>query len=509
MALVGLLFWKGKIFKTQQTFSKDKMEKYKKIFFALLVSLVILSFLTRYYGSIDSDEYLGVAKFFAKEYNAKIRVSHSIAYGLIHAPLIKIFPDILIMKLTSLIWLILIIFSLYYISNKNKKTIFLFILSPIIWYIAPWINPIQLASLLFLWAFFFINKYEKNEKIKYLFYSGIFIGFSWIFWNTVLFILFFFIICFFYNKNINHLFVFIISVFAGLSPLLLLDQIFYGSPFYSITKHFIANIVVFFYGSIYPAVDYLKGRICNYISFLLLMPVFFYTLFNKKFFSVGKRQIIFLVLSFLFFLTNPQLRYILFLWPILTLYLSKSLNEKQFKTQLIIFSIISFLVIIPYIIQIKYSTNAVDLTTAISNFGSWSISSINQDKLILEGLKEIVEAYPNSVFVIGNAPDDYAYLANIYSGNGVKEFVSIQDYELYLNNESVLFEKKIILRPKIRDRREIWIGGGMNKNMNDDTDYGSIKLALGLNEPIKLDNFKLVKKYGLLYLSEKTEKEKK
>jgi hypothetical protein len=482
------------------------MIKSKKVFLILLSLLIIISLATKYYGSIDSIEYMGVAKFFTSYSNADLRSSHSLTYGLIHAPWVYLFKTYFIMKITSILWLMLIILSVYYMTNKDKKTLLLLIISPIIWYIGPWIGPIQLSALLFLWGFFFIDNYNKTGKLPSLFYSGILIGLAWTFWNTVIFLLFFIILCFFYKRNVNHLLLFLLSILLGLLPLLIIDKILYNFSFYSIIKHFIANIVVALYGSIYQGMHYLKNQIYSYISFLIMLPLFFYKLFYKNFFQERKRQLIFIAISFLFFLANPQIRYIMFLWPILMLYLPKVLNKKQFKIQLILFGVISLLVVSPYIIQIKYSTNSRDFTEMLSNFGNWQVSSINKDKLILQDINEITQGYPDEIFVIGNEVDSYNALATLYWDKNVREFVSIQDYNLWMQNKTLLFEKKFMPVPKIQDRRQIWISGGISKNENDATNYSAIKYAIGIGEPINLKDFKLVKNYTTLYLSEKINK---
>ena len=56
--------------------------------------------------------------------------------------------------------------SIYYISGKDRKTLLLIVTAPIFWYMAPFINPIQIASLFFLWGYYFISKYDKKEKIS-------------------------------------------------------------------------------------------------------------------------------------------------------------------------------------------------------------------------------------------------------------------------------------------------------------------------------------------------------
>ncbi len=473
----------------------------------LIITLILLAFLaicTKYIGGIDVHDYADVAKFFAGKYSADIRSSHSMLYSFIHVPFLIIFNSFLIMKITNLLWLALIILSLYYISNKDRRTLLLAITSPIIWYMGPWISPIQLAALFFLWGFFFMNKFDKTEKIKYLVLSGIFIGLAWATWNTVFFILSFLIISFFYGRNINHLIIFLFFVTVGLLPILIFDQIFFGFFLYSTIRHVMANLTVFLYGSIYPGVVQILNSWANYLSFLLMLPLFSFILFKKDFFVHRKRQVIFLTLATLFFLINPQVRYIMFLWPIFLLYLPKNLTEKQFKIQLSLFILLSIIVTIPYVIQIKYTTNAADFDTGIANFGNWHFSSESRNAVISNDLNSIAKDYPNEVFLVGNDMEDYAGLAHIYWGEDIKEFVSEQDYNLYLANKSTIFEKILTFTPKIQDRRQIWIGGGLEKNENDATDYTSIIYGIGVDKPLEADGFELIQRYNLLYLSKKS-----
>lgn len=328
-------------------------------------------------------------------------------------------------------------------------------------------------------------------------------GLSIIFWNTALFVLFFFIILFFYNKNVSILIIFLFSMLIGFMPLFILDTVLYGFPLYTLTKFLFGIISSSFFGNIYGTGKITLRSLTGYISFLIMLPFFGYTLFLKKFFKENKKTVIFITLPFIFFLVNPQIRYILFLWPILILFLSKSLNEEQFKKQLIIFLIISLIIINPYLIQIKYSTNAQELNSAINNLGKLEISEINEEEIILSDLEKIIKEYPNETFIVGNHADNYAELAQIYWGKNVKEFVSIQDYNIYLNNDPTIFEKKIKFVPEIQDRRQIWLAGGMDKNENDKTNYQNITLAIGIGEPINIENFELIKEYSSLYLSKK------
>ncbi len=470
----------------------------------LFIFLVLLSLITNYYGHLDVFDYANVAKYFSNNYQAGLRTSHSLTYGILHAPLLNFFNNFLVMKLTGLFFYVLIMISLYYISNKDKKILLLFIFSPIIWYMGPWINPLKLTSLLFLWGFYFMSLFDSSNKKTHLFLSGIFIGLSAILWNTVFYIFVLFIIVFLFNKKLSDFIFFLFSFFIGLFPLFISDILIYNLPFYTILKSVSAFFITLLQGSIYSNENLFTNSFINYLSFILILPLFIFNLFKPDVFKKNKKQIIFLLITILFTLSNPQIRYILFFWPLILITLTPTLSEKQYKTQIILFSIIALFVIFPYLIQINYSTNAIDFNNLILNINNISISNQISEDLILQDLKSISHEFPNQSFIIGNNPDDYSILGFIYWGKEINEFISIQDYEMFLKNNSVLFEKSISSNPKIKERRQIVITGKMQKPDNDNTDYSKLNYGIGLNEPIDLSGFKLIKKYNLLYISEKS-----
>src|SRR3989338_8890418 len=81
--------------------------------------LIILTLATSYYGFGDIGDYADTAKFFAGEYDAKIRSSHSYLLGFIHAPFVALFGSFIAFKISSLIALFLLMYSVYFISVIN------------------------------------------------------------------------------------------------------------------------------------------------------------------------------------------------------------------------------------------------------------------------------------------------------------------------------------------------------------------------------------------------------
>jgi len=364
---------------------------------------------------------------------------------------------------------------------------------------APWINPIQLASLLFLWGYYFIQKYEQTSRIKDLVFSGLLIGLSWAFWDAVIYFAFFLGVFFLYNKKFWHSAVFIAALFIGTSPKLIADQILFGFAFYSIFKHFFAILSFSFSGGIYNQGSH---SIISIISALILLPFSAYIIFKKKVFFSDKKTSLFLIFSILIILFNAsQIRYLLIIMPVLLIFLAKNISQKMFKIQVIVFIILSLIVINPYIIQIKYSTNAVDFNSLIKNLPNLKISSTWSDDVIIQDLNNIAKDFPNQTFIVGNNPDDYQTLANLYWSKDIKEFVSIQDYQLYEENSTVLSEKTICSKSKPWNRRDICFSVDLRKSIADNTNYSDIHYAISMQENLSISST-LIKKYQTLSVFE-------
>ena len=100
---------------------KDSFKNNKKLIIFIFLFLIILTFSTEYYGQIDINDYSNVAKFFAGNPASKIRRSHSYLFGFMHSQFVAITNNLISFKINSLIFLMLIVLSVYYISNKDKK----------------------------------------------------------------------------------------------------------------------------------------------------------------------------------------------------------------------------------------------------------------------------------------------------------------------------------------------------------------------------------------------------
>lgn len=488
----------------------NKMIKLKeeRIAIFVLVFLALISLATHYSGSTDTGDYADSAKYFAGKYSADVRNSHSYLFGYLHYPFIKFFDSFIIFKITSILFLILIIVSVYHMTN-SRKAFWLMCLSPAVWYMAPWINPIQLASLILLWAFYFVSLYEQDKGIKNLIYSGILIGLGIGIWNTMLFMGIIFGLVFLIDKKLVNSIYFSLSVLIGLIPLFWIDWTLFGFPFYTLIKTTMSNFIATLFGGIYGAESGSFGiKIFRIFLIFLCIPLYFWTLYNKRYFQENKKSLIFVSLTLILIISNAQLRYIIALIPIMVILTSEFIDEKQFKRQIILSLIISLVFIIPYIFQIGFSLSNDPFGVDVQNVATLNGIGIYTgfaDNGLVDSINEITKTVPNQTFLVGNAPDDYQMLAHFYWGNKVKEFVSIQDYDLWKNNQSTIFEKSFSPSPRIEERRQIFFVGGIKKSA-DDTDFADIQYAIGIDGPIEADEFELLQRFDRLYLSKKIDK---
>lgn len=481
------------------------MKNEKKIILIIIIVLllILLTFLTSFYGNTDIGDYSDTAKYFAGLYPAKIRNSHSYIYGLLHSPFVKLTNNFIFFKVTSLLSLLLIIYSVYFIT-KDSRSFLLLLLSPITWYMAPWINPIQLSALSFLWAYYFINTFDNNKNIKNLILSGLLIGIGWAIWDTILYFGVFLAFVFLIDKKFYYSVIFSLFVLIGLAPRLILDQLLFNFAFFTTIKTFLSGIVNLS-GGIYGRAGHSPKTISTIIMLFLSIPIYYWSMYKPKTFKKNYKTMIFLTLSILLLVLNPQARYTLVLLPIISILLLKNLKDFQIKRQILISIPIILLFIFPYCIQVFYSIdNSItgqDTTYLLQNnfnvkYNDYFISEILSDDII-----NIHNDYPDDIYVVGNTEDAYQVLADLYWDSDIQEFVSHQDYILNLNDQTLIYQKTFMPIPNINNRRQIWISGGINKNINDNTDYDSIKYAIGLYEPVDLEGFELVKEYNFLYLS--------
>ncbi len=468
--------------------------------------LLVLTLATHYYGSTDIGDYSDTAKYFSGDYSAKIRNSHSFVLGLVHSPFVALTQNFIFFKISSLFCLLAIMYSVYRISGRDKRSFLLVLFSPALWYMAPWISPVQISTLIFLWSYYFIREYNSNNSLKYLFLSGLLLGLSIIFWNAALYFGVALGLAFLFDKKFYHFLIFGFGLLVGMLPLFILDFVLFNFPFYTLVKTNLGQFLVTFTGAGVDgvAVSFLKPL--DILFVILSFPIYFWMVYKKEFMKENKHSVIFVSLSLLIILVNLQMRYALIISPIIILLISKYIDFAKFKKYLLFSIIIIVFFMVPYVIQINHSmttqVSGIDVKEFILNLKSdFPLKNAYSEELS-SNLNDLIKEYPEEIFVVGNRPDDYQVLADIYWGNQVKEFVSIQDYNLWINNETSVFKKTLQVNSNIKDRRIIWIAGGISANSENFENYSDIDYVISLNGPLESErgNFTFVKQYGYLHL---------
>src|SRR3989344_7420900 len=100
------------------------------IFLIFLIIIILFAIFSTKLLFHDSFQYITVAKEYAGISNSNVYTGHSTLYPFILAQFLKVFPSFIIIKIVNVIWLILITL-LIYLFTKSKKTLLLWVFSPL------------------------------------------------------------------------------------------------------------------------------------------------------------------------------------------------------------------------------------------------------------------------------------------------------------------------------------------------------------------------------------------
>ena len=451
-------------------FKGDSMKKpVVLILIAFFVGLVLFNVFSTKVMFTDTAQYLGVAKEFAGISITKVRNTPGWLYGWVLGEILKVNESLLAVKLFNAMWLFFDAILLYFIT-RDKKALLLFVFSPIVWFMASWINPILMISFLLLSAYYLFKKYEENKKLSYFILSGLLLGLIPALWFAGVYLSIFFLFAFFYNKQLKYLIYYSIPFFATFSLRLILDYYYFSFPLYSLVRGFGSNMAYFL--NITPE----SGAGFPYLEFLLIFLIispFIYKIYKLNF-KEYKSELIFLGLSVLVFIMNFQLRYFIILAPIFVLLIYKEISKKELFTHIAISLILIVLLTSPY-------------------FGE------TDDYLIMKDLKSIENDFPDEKFIAGgeNLSEEEAFtLGTLYFGKNIKEFIWYSDYKF--KDEDTQREYSFGSKSRIDNIRDIKINLIYERTEgNKDSDY-LIMIGDG-----KVENFGLVKEYKILKVFKK------
>jgi len=372
----------------------------------------------------DVPEYITIAKNFAGINNIDLFSTHSLLYPLIMSPFLKISNSLVMIKLVNCLWLFLIavVLSLWL---KNKKAMILFIFSPLVWHISIQTTPVLPASFFFLIAFIFF----KKENLKgHMAYSGIFLGLSCTIYDPLILVSAFFILVYFWKKNISSLFWYLIFMAIGFLPRLIMDFYLFHMPFYSLIRYFGTNAII--------ALG-LNSRISMYEIFrqpaglLIIVAIspLLYTLYRLDWRRYKQEAIFLGIIFFVFIIRAALIKYFMIIAPIIIILLSLVMTEKEIKWHCILSIILIVLMTFSY-----FTPNPQ--------------SSINQD------MKEILHDYSNVSYILVYPGNDANTMA-VFSWQDNPRFVWFQDYEASLTNQTRIkgydfsFNSKIPLKDRL------------------------------------------------------------
>ena len=293
----------------------------------------------------------------------------------------------------------------------------------------------------------------------------------------------FFIISFFFNKKLHEVFCFVAFFGISFSVKLITDYILFNFPLFSTFRQLGSTMLFVLKKAAFAdsnSTSFLVHFIpINIIFYLFAITPFLFTIYKS--FKQHKQESAFILLVFLFFIFNNQPRYSIIIAPLSLLLISKTINKKAL--------IINYVLSVVFIIFLVYPA-FIDST----------------DANIAGDLKQIGVDFTNEVFLAGSSikgqEDDYLVFSTLYYGDKIKEFVSWQDYNLAIKNETIFYQVKF--EPdysKVNEIRNMFIILGMSRV--SDRNYSEVKYLISREKETELKNFKLIKEYKVLNIFKK------
>lgn len=445
------------------------------IVFSIIIIVILLTMNLTF--SHDCGDYLGTSKLLTGILNSKARGTHSWIYGIILSFFLRIWASHLFMNLLNVVWLVLNGLLLYHIT-KDKRVLWLWFLCPVVWLAIPVINPIMPVSFLFLLSYYFIKKFEQENKIKHLIYSALLFGLSAILWDSIIYFTPFFIFLFFLNKKFKDFAIFLGIFLAVFSIRLITEYYLFRFPFFSIVRSIGGALLVLTRQENYSTVS---PTLLNYLSMILVISPMLFRLYRIKFKEYW-REIVFCLICFMFFTVSPTPTYMLFLAPFLIIMLNKVLSKRDFIIY-VFFTFITILIVI------------------------YPFYTDNTNELIKQDLKEISRDYPNESFITGNEEHKDLYLLlSMIDWESNSEYISWWDYSAWATDNPIFVKTSIESKSRVNNLRKLYIYIALVKN--DNRTYENVVLAIDMKNKTDLEDFYLEKEYQVLNVFRKWEKVK-
>lgn len=219
------------------------------------------------------------------------------------------------------------------------------------------------------------------------------------------------------------------------------------------------------------------------------------------------REGLFLGLSLLVILSNPQLRYTLVLTPVAVLLSYALLPQRYYRNALLLSGALALFMSIPYVFQIPGSLTSdlagIEITGVLEQRPALHYTSTWPAHEVQESLRVLATRYPHERFLVGPDADSYQTLAHGAWNLPITELVSMQDYAYAVENRSSYYQKSIRSTPRIPERRILDLTGTLRANPSILPTVAEVRYALGIDAPITEYGFTLRAQEGRLYLSSK------
>lgn len=394
----------------------DKKEKIGLLFFG--IALVLFAIFTKKMHFHDALEYINLAKNLGGVENINIFSCHSALYPYLISFFLKILPSAATIRLINVFWIFLIGATLLG-WLKNKIAFWLFVFSPLSWYISIQTTPILPASFFFLLSFIFLLK----KDIKYnLYFSGIFLGLSFAFYSPVLLFSVFLILIYFWEKPLLETIKYIFSFFIGFSPILILDYFLFGNPLYSQIRFWGVNFIMSL--NLHPSYSGVNNSIWS-IFIMLLMVLFFispvlFKIYKIDFKKYWKVLSLIIIISLIFIFRVPMIKYFILISPLIFILLSKILNESEIKWHCII--------------SVILIASSIFFTHPVFEEGFLINGFFQGENSLINDLQKIQEEYTQENIIAG--PLEAPLLASL-SWKNKPYFVYYEDWEASIKNETL------------------------------------------------------------------------
>ncbi len=425
----------------------------------MVLGLVFYAIFSSMVGFHDSVEYVTVAKELAGYGKADVYYTHPLVFPYFLSLFLAIVPGLLVLKLANAIWLVLDAILLL----RNDRAFLLFVFSPLVWIMGIQISPLLPVSFFMLLSYIALQKQGK----KYFIISGLSLGLASAIYTPVILVSLIFMVVYLFNRPLKYLLAYTLLFLLTFSSTLILDYLLLGFPLDSMAKYFGTNIVIYLGLNRYTKPLMLTNELL--LAAVLISPLLFFMYRIKRKYY---KEIIFLALAILPFLSRSGLKYMIIFTPIILLLLAGCLKKRQ-----ILYSILVSLILIPVF--------------------TYSYFLPNFETVIVSDLREIKQD-----FHFEKAVADHALLFSSYMWDDDDPWLYwIEEYYMSLEEESVFQSYAIRSKPKINIYKVLSLEAKLERSGNED--LSNYPLILANDAVLEGKGYRLLKRYDVLSVHEK------